>query len=102
MALDQRRRREFEKAIAGVREVYESEIAVFQARIRELEAGGGPAGSLADVLSKMGGIAGHVAEILRDAGFDTVDKLIYATDAELEAVNGISKKRIKAIRKLVG
>jgi DNA integrity scanning protein DisA with diadenylate cyclase activity len=98
MALQQRRRREFERAIAGIRMVHEFEIAALEARIRELEACGG----LADIFSKMGGIAGHVADILREAGFDTVEKLQAATDAELEAVNGISKKRIRAIRKLVG
>jgi ERCC4-type nuclease len=46
------------------------------------------------------GLGSRTAKILLAAGYGTVAKVKAASDEELEAINGISKKRIKAIRGL--
>lgn len=57
---------------------------------------------LVEFFRGIGGIPGYVAELLIEAGYDTVAKVKGATDAELMEINGIAQHRVDAIRRILG
>lgn len=97
MALKQRRNKELGDLVDRIRAESAEKLAELEARIAELES----EIDYKALVDSVGGIPKHVAEILIEAGYDTVEKVRAASDEDLLGISGIGEGRVKAIRALL-